>query len=378
MFADQVPSPSFVIDLSLLRRNLALLRRVQDGSGAKILMALKGFSTFPIFPAIRGSLAGVCASGAWEARLGREEFGKEVHAYSAAFTEEEFAETVPLVQHMTFNSVNQWRQFAPRAIEAGVTCGLRINPEHSTGKVPLYDPCAPGSRLGTRAADMAAAPPGTFDALTGLHCHTLCEQGSDALEETAAAMEERFARWLPQCRWLNLGGGHHITREGYDIDRLLRVIRRLQDRYGVQIYLEPGEAVVLNTGFLVASVIDIVENAGPIAMLDVSATAHMPDVLEMPYRPEIIGAGEPGEKAHTYRLGGPTCLAGDYVGTYSFDAPLRPGDRLVFTDMAHYTMVKTTMFNGVKHPAVASWDPETGEAKVLRRFAYEDFRARLG
>ncbi|WP_431025217.1 carboxynorspermidine decarboxylase [Halomonas sp. H5] len=371
------PSPAYMVDDALLRRNLERLAEVQERSGARILLALKGFAMWDCFPMIREYLVGTTSSGQDEARLGAETFGGEVHCYSPAFTAAEMDVVLRYADHLSFNSPGQWRRFretiaaAPRR----VSCGLRVNPEHSTGAVPLYDPCAPGSRLGTRAADLA---PEDLDGLEGLHFHTLCEQNSDALEETLAAFEERFGHYLAGLKWMNLGGGHHITREDYDVERLVRVVRDFRERHPhLTVYLEPGEAIALNTGYLVCSVLDIVENDGPIAILDTSATAHMPDVLEMPYRPEIIGGGEPGEKAHTYRLGGTTCLAGDVVGDYSFDEPLQIGDRLVFTDMAHYTMVKTTTFNGIRLPSICRIDEASREVRTVKTFGYMDYRQRL-
>lgn len=371
------PSPAYVVDDALLRRNLERLGQVQERSGARILLALKGFAMWDTFPLVRQYLVGTTASGQDEARLGAETFGGEVHCYSPAFTEEEMAVVLRYADHLSFNSPGQWRRFretiaaAPRR----VSCGMRVNPEHSTGSVPLYDPCAPGSRLGTRAADLT---PEVMEGLEGLHFHTLCEQNSDDLESTLAAFEERFGHYLAGLKWVNFGGGHHITRDDYDVERLVRVIRDFRERHPhLTVYLEPGEAIALNTGYLVCSVLDIVENDGPIAILDTSATAHMPDVLEMPYRPQIIGGGEPNEKAHTYRLGGMTCLAGDVIGDYSFDAPLEIGDRLVFTDMAHYTMVKTTTFNGIRLPSICRIDEASREVRTVRTFGYVDYMQRL-
>ncbi|MDI5920279.1 carboxynorspermidine decarboxylase [Halomonas sp. LR5S13] len=371
------PSPAYVVDDALLRRNLELLRRVQDQSGARILLALKGFAMWDTFPLVRQYLVGTTASGQDEAQLGAETFGGEVHCYSPAFSEAEMAVVLQYADHLSFNSPAQWQRFRELVAQAPrrVSCGLRVNPEYSEGKVALYDPCAPGSRLGTRAVDLEGVD---LAGLEGLHFHTLCEQNSDALEHTLAAFEERFGRHLAGRKWVNFGGGHHITREDYDVERLVRLVRDFKARHPhLEVYLEPGEAIALNTGYLVCSVLDIVENDGAIAILDTSATAHMPDVLEMPYRPEIIGAGEPGEKAHTYRLGGLTCLAGDVVGEYSFDAPLAIGDRLVFTDMAHYTMVKTTTFNGMRLPSICRIDEASREVRTVKRFGYEDYRQRL-
>nr|WP_234271530.1 carboxynorspermidine decarboxylase [Halomonas ethanolica] len=371
------PSPAYVVDDALLRKNLELLRQVQEASGARILLALKGFAMWDTFPLVSQYLVGTTASGQDEARLGAETFGGEVHVYSPAFTPEEMAVVLQYADHISFNSPGQWRRFRETVAAAPrqVSCGLRVNPEHSTGAVPLYDPCAPGSRLGTRVSDLAE---GDLEGLEGLHFHTLCEQNSDALEETLAAFEAKFGQYLAGLRWVNFGGGHHITRADYDIERLVRVIRGFRERHPhLIVYLEPGEAIALNTGYLVCSVLDIVENDGPNLILDTSATAHMPDVLEMPYRPHIIGAGEPGEKPFTYRLGGTTCLAGDVIGRYSFDQPLAIGDRLVFTDMAHYTMVKTTTFNGIRLPSICRVDERSREVRTVKTFGYEDYMQRL-
>ncbi|WP_163647553.1 carboxynorspermidine decarboxylase [Modicisalibacter sp. 'Wilcox'] len=371
------PSPAYVVDDALLRRNLERLGQVQAESGAKILLALKGFAMWDTFPLIREYLVGTTASGQDEARLGAETFGGEVHVYSPAFTAPEMDVVLRYADHLSFNSPGQWRRFRDTVAAAPrrVSCGLRVNPEHSTGEVALYDPCAPGSRLGTRAANLS---PGDLDGLEGLHFHTLCEQNSDALEATLAAFEARFGQYLERMRWVNFGGGHHITRADYDVARLVRLIRDFKARYPhLEVYLEPGEAIALNTGFLVCSVLDIIDDEIPNVILDTSATAHMPDVLEMPYRPEIIGGGLPGDKAHTYRLGGTTCLAGDVIGEYSFDAPLAIGDRLVFTDMAHYTMVKTTTFNGIRLPSICRVDEVGRKVRTVRAFGYVDYMQRL-
>jgi carboxynorspermidine decarboxylase len=371
------PSPAYVVHLGVLRRNLGVLDAVQQRTDAKILLALKGFAMFPVFPLIRRHLHGVCASGPHEARLGREEFGGEVHTYAPAFKAADIDDLLLTTDHLVFNSFAQWRLWrnrvrtAPRAI----ACGLRVNPEVSTGKVALYDPCAPRSRLGIRRADFHADE---LTGISGLHFHALCEQNSDDLEKTLAGFERNFGEFLPRMQWLNFGGGHHITRLDYDIDRLCRLIEHFRDTYKLQIYLEPGEAIALGAGVLVATVLDIVDNGMPIAILDTSATAHMPDVLEMPYRPEIVDGADPGVKAWTCRLGGMTCLAGDVIGDWSFDRPLAPGDRLVFRDMAHYTMVKNTTFNGVQLPCIATYEPDDDSLTVVRSFGYADYRNRLG
>ncbi|WP_234283686.1 MULTISPECIES: carboxynorspermidine decarboxylase [Halomonadaceae] len=374
---DACPSPAYVVDDALLRRNLELLRQVQEESGARILLALKGFAMWDTFPLVSQYLVGTTASGQDEARLGAETFGGEVHVYSPAFTAEEMEVVLQYADHISFNSPGQWQRYRDTVAAAArrVSCGLRVNPEYSEGKVAIYDPCAPGSRLGTRATDFEGAD---LAGLEGLHFHTLCEQNSDALERTLEAFEAKFGRYLADKQWVNFGGGHHITRPDYDVERLVRVIRGFRQRHPhLTVYLEPGEAIALNTGYLVCTVLDIVDNDGPNAILDTSATAHMPDVLEMPYRPQIIGAGEPGEKAHTYRLGGTTCLAGDVIGRYSFDTPLAIGDRLVFTDMAHYTMVKTTTFNGIRLPSICRIDEVSREVRTVKRFGYEAYKERL-
>ncbi len=376
----RVETPCFVTDLAALEANLQILADVQERAGCTIILALKGFAQWSTFPLVKRYLRGTTASSVAEARLGREEMGGQVHAYAPAWTADDLRETCTLVDHLVFNSPGQWQRMRPvveaaRAAGHEVSCGLRVNPEHREVEVELYDPAAPGSRLGTPRSSLA---PGDLDGLEGLHFHTLCQLGSDALERTLAAFEAKFGDVIGGMKWLNFGGGHHITRPDYDRDRLVRLVRSVRERWGVEVFMEPGEAVALGTGVLVASVLDLVVNHGrAIAILDTSATAHMPDVLEMPYRPVIVGGGEPGEKAHTYRLGGLTCLAGDVIGDYSFDQPLALGDKLVFLDMAHYTMVKTTTFNGVRLPSIATHDPATGELRVSRRFGYRDYRDRL-
>ena len=370
----QAPTPAYVLDLGKLRANLAILDDVQRRSGAKILLALKAFSMWSAFPLIRETLHGVCASSSWEAQLGREEFGREVHSFAAAFSEADMHALLATSDHLCFNSFAQLERFRPLWQDSGVSVGLRVNPEHSEGHTPLYDPCAPGSRLGIRRAQFDNR---SLEGVEGLHFHTLCEHLFEPLERTAQVFEEKFGEYLPGMRWLNLGGGHHITREGYDIDGLVALIGHFQEKYDVQVYLEPGEAVVLNAGVLVTEVLDVIRNEVDIAILDTSAACHMPDVLEMPYRPPLFGAAEPGERPHTVRLAGPSCLAGDVIGDWSFDAPLRPGNRLAFGDMALYTMVKNTAFNGIQLPAICTFEPETGEVAVVRRFGYEDFRGRL-
>lgn len=370
-----LPTPCYVVDEELLVRNLELLQTVQERAGCRILLALKGFSMWVTFPLIGRYLQGVAASSLHEARLGREEMGGEVHAYAPAYVDGEFDELLSYCDHVVFNSFDQWRRFRPRvlACHKPIECGIRINPEYSEIATDLYNPCAPHSRLGVTRSQFR---PEDLDGIDGLHFHTMCEQGADTLARTVERVEQGFGPWLRGMKWLNFGGGHHITRPGYDVDLLVRTVRRVQDEYGVQVYLEPGEAVALNAGFLVAQVLDVLNNGMDLAILDTSAACHMPDVLEMPYRPAIVGAGQPGEYAHTYRLGGLTCLAGDVIGDYSFPQPLKPGDRVVFTDMAIYTMVKNNTFNGVNLPSIALHTRQ-GDLRVLRRFGYEDFKGRL-
>jgi carboxynorspermidine decarboxylase len=377
MDVSSVETPCYVVDESKLEQNLRRLDEVQRRTGARILLALKGFAMFSTFPQIRRYLHGAAASSLCEARLAREEFGREVHVYAPAYRDDEMAELIRYANHLVFNSFAQWRRFRPAVEAAGkpVRCGIRINPGHSEVKVKLYDPCAAGSRLGVTLDQFEGQDLG---GLSGLHFHTLCELNSDALERTLAVVEAKFGRSLAGLQWINFGGGHHITRGDYDLDRLCRVIQGFRGRHPhLEVYLEPGEAIALNTGVLVARVLDIVHNEKAIAILDTSAAAHMPDVIEMPYRPGLVGAGLPGEFQHDYRLGGLTCLAGDVIGDYSFPAPLQVGDRLVFLDMAHYTMVKNNTFNGVGLPSIAILRAESGRVDVVRRFGYEDYRNRL-
>lgn len=370
------PSPAYVVDLGRVRHNLAVLDDVQQRSGARILMALKAFSMWSVFPLISRTLQGVCASSPWEARLGREEFGGEVHSFAAAFKESDVVELLRISNHLVFNSFNQLERFRPlwEKEQGRVSIGLRVNPEHSEGHTEIYDPCAPNSRLGIPRREFEGR---SLSGVEGLHFHTLCEQLFEPLERTAKVFEERFGEFLPGMKWVNFGGGHHITREGYDIDGLVDLVKYFREKYKLTVYLEPGEAIAIGTGILVGEVLDIINNGMDIAILDVSATCHMPDILEMPYRPDIDGGFDPGVKPHTYRLGGASCLAGDVIGDWSFEQPLHPGDRLAFEDMSHYTMVKTTTFNGIQHPHICTFEPETGELRVVRSFGYEDFKQRL-
>lgn len=368
-----IKTPSYIIDLPALTKNLEILKNVEERSGARILLAQKCYSVYQTYPLIAEYISGCTASGLFEARLGHEEMGKENHIFSPAYTESEFDEILKICDHISFNSIAQWERFKEKvfACPKKVSCGIRINPEHSTQEHGIYDPCSEFSRLGAVKSSFDGFPEG----IEGLHFHTLCEQNSDALEETAKAVEEKFGDFLPKVKWLNMGGGHHITRPDYDIERLIRVVRHFSDKYGVQVYLEPGEAVALNAGVLAATVLDIVHNGMDIAVLDASAACHMPDVLEMPYRPEIEGAGKADEKSYTYRLGGNTCLAGDIIGDYSFDKPLKERDMLFFKDMAIYSIVKNNTFNGMALPDICVWNGE--KVKVLKRFGYEDFKGRL-
>ncbi len=396
MLQHAAPSPCFVVDASLLQKNASVLQNVQKRTGAKILLALKGFAMWHMFPLLsrapiyggqggqvgQGPLYGVCASSPHEAQLGREHFGGEVHAFAAAWSDADMQDVMRHADHITFNSLTQWAHFKPLLAKEAphIECGLRLNPEHSEGAVDIYNPCSPTSRLGIRERHLQKGlqeNPHLLDGIVGLHFHTLCEQNSDALERTLEAFEAKFGQYLHGLKWLNMGGGHHITRDDYDIDLLCHCIEHVQKRYDVQVYLEPGEAVALNTGWLVSTVLDIIEADMPMAILDTSASAHMPDVLEMPYRPHIINSAEQGQKAHSYRLAGKSCLAGDVVGVYAFDTPLSIGQRLIFTDMAHYSMVKTTTFNGLTLPSIAAWYPDAEKLTLVRQFDYEDFKCRL-
>jgi carboxynorspermidine decarboxylase len=372
----RIQTPAYVIDLGRLRANLAKLARVQSEAECSVLLALKGFAAFSTFEWVKAALTGAAASSVSEARLAREYIDKEVHVYAPAYSDQDMQELVTVADHVVFNSVPQLERFLPRVKQAGrgIEVGLRINPEHRETQVALYDPCASGSRLGVPLRAMQGP---LLEELDGLHFHNLCEKDSDALERTLASVEANFGQFIEKVKWVNFGGGHLITRPTYDVSRLVRVVRQFRQRWGKKVYLEPGEAIGLNTGWLVCSVLDTIDYGQPIAILDTSATAHMPDVLEMPYRPSLIGAGEPGQKPFTCRLGGLTCLAGDVIGDYSFDSPLQVGDRLAFEDMAHYTMVKTTTFNGVRLPSIVLFEPESGELRIVREFGYEEYKSRL-
>lgn len=378
---DKVETPCYVIDEKRLRENLEILARVRKEAGCKILLAQKAFSAFSVYPLMAQYLDGCTASGVYEARLGYEEmanpFGRENHIFSPAYPEKDFDEILTLCDHIVFNSPKQWVKFRDkvRGSERCIQAGIRINPQYSELETEIYNPCAPRSRLGTTLeqfkADISLA-----DGIDGLHFHTMCEQGEDVLERTLAVVEEKFGFMFDKIKWLNFGGGHHITRDNYDVDALIRCIKDFKSRTGLEVYLEPGEAAALNAGWLVTTVLDTSENSGLVAITDASAACHMPDVLEMPYRPEIIGAGKPDEKKYTYRLGGNTCLAGDIIGDYSFDEPLSEGDRLVFCDMAIYSMCKNNTFNGIPLPSIYILR-ENGSAELVKKFGYEDFRSRL-
>ncbi|WPP39683.1 carboxynorspermidine decarboxylase [Paenibacillus hunanensis] len=370
-----VPSPSYVVDERLLVKNLEILDSVQQRTGAHILLAQKGFSMHALYPLIGQYLKGVTSSSLFEARLGYEKMGKETHVYAPAYVDAEFDEMMKYSDHIVFNSFSQWHRFKDRVQSADkkISCGIRINPEYSEIEVPLYDPCYNYSRMGTTLDNFDESD---LEGIDGLHFHTMCEQNSDTLERTLKVVEEKFGKYMHGMKWVNFGGGHHITRADYDLDTLCRCITHIKETYNVEVYLEPGEAIALNAGYLVATVLDTMKNGMDIAILDTSAECHMPDVLAMPYRPHIIGSGKPGEHPHTYRLGGLTCLAGDVIGDYSFPEPLQPGDRLVFTDMAIYSMVKNHMFNGVNLPSIVSYNDEEG-ARVIRKFEFEDFSGRL-
>ena len=378
-----LPTPCYLLDEAQLRRNGELLLGVQQRTGCKILLAQKAFSNFDLYPLLAPYLAGTEASGLYESRLGRETLpDKENHVFCAAYRADAFDEILHYADHIVFNSPRQLARFGPAAKAAGKSVGLRINPECSTQEGhAIYDPCAPGSRLGTTRAQWDAAvqaDPALPGLLDGLHFHTLCEQDSDALALTLAAVEDRFGDLLPRMQWLNFGGGHHITRPGYDLPTLERCITEAQTKYGVQVYLEPGEAWALNAGYLITTVLDTLRNGDTsLAILDLSAACHTPDVIEMPYRPPLLNAGDPGEKTVTFRLGGPTCLAGDVIGDYSFDAPLTEGDRLLFGDMAIYTTCKNNTFNGMPLPPIWAMDA-AGTCRELVKFGYEDFKMRVG
>ncbi|MGX7327954.1 carboxynorspermidine decarboxylase [Enterococcus bulliens] len=372
---EAVPTPSFVVEEQLLRKNLEQLRQIKNATGCKILLAQKAFSMYAYYPLMAEYLDGTTASGIYEARLGSEEFGKETHVYSPAFRADEITELLDVADHFVFNSLTQWNTYKDEVLKADKICGLRINPQISTQDgSDIYDPCAPGSRLGITLEALKTAD---LRGISGLHFHTLCEQDADALAITLAKVEADFGEYLHQMDWINFGGGHHITRPGYDTKLLCQLITHIKDTYHVQVYLEPGEAVALNAGYLVASVLDITTNRSiQNAILDTSATCHMPDVLEMPYRPHVLGSSLPNEASYTYRFGGPTCLAGDIIGDYAFDQPLKIGDRVVFCDMAIYSMVKTNTFNGMPLASLYTCNLKN-HLTCIKTFSYDEFKRRL-
>ncbi|MBQ5319452.1 MAG: carboxynorspermidine decarboxylase [Oscillospiraceae bacterium] len=371
-----LPTPCYVTDERLLVKNLGILKSVQDRIGCKILLAQKAFSMYSTYPLISKYLSGTTASGLFEAKLGKEEMPDgETHVYAPAYSKKDFAEIVTVADHIVFNSFAQYEKYYPTVQNSGrkIEVGIRINPEYSEIETDIYNPCFKNSRLGTILAEFPETLP---EGISGLHFHTMCEQGADVLERTIAVVEEKFGKYLYNLKWLNFGGGHHITRDDYDVEKLVQIVDSVQKKYDIQVYLEPGEAVALNAGYLVTEVLDTLKNGMNLAILDTSAACHMPDVLEMPYRPNIIGAGMPDEKPYTYRFGGPTCLAGDIIGDYSFDKPLKAGDRLVFCDMAIYSMVKNNTFNGMPLPAIVLHTLD-GENIIVKQFGYEDFKERL-
>lgn len=368
-----IPTPAYVISEAALVKNLEILQEVEQKAGCKILLAQKAFSNYAFYPLIKKYISGAAASGLFEARLAHEEMCGENHVFCPSYKDGEFDELLGICDHIIFNSFTQWKKFRARAVAHGGSFGLRINPECSTQEHGIYDPCAAGSRLGVTLANFE---PEELSGISGLHFHTLCEQNADALAVTLKAVEEKFGKYLYKMKWLNMGGGHHITRDDYDRGLLISEIKRIREKYDIEVYLEPGEAIALNAGYLVTTVDEIVDNGIQIAILDASAACHMPDVLEMPYRPPLRGGYEPNEKARTYRLSSRTCLAGDIIGDYSFETPLNVGDRLVFNDMAIYTTVKNNTFNGMPLPSICGMRPD-GEVYVIRQFGYEDFKSRL-
>jgi carboxynorspermidine decarboxylase len=372
---DNLPSPCWLLEESLLIKNLELLKYVKEQSGVKVLLALKGYALWKSFDQIKPYLDGCCASGLHEAKLAYETFNKEVHTYAPAFKEEELEEIAGISHHLVFNSPAQFKHFSKKAkeINPNISLGLRVNPEYSASPKEIYNPCGINSRLGTTLANFDES---ILEDCDGLHFHALCEQNSDALESVLKNFEEKFSKYISNMKWINFGGGHHITRKGYDVEKLIMLIRNFKEKYSVKVYLEPGEAVGWETGTLIATVLDIVHNGMDIVILDTSAEAHMPDTIIMPYRAEVRGAGIAGEKKYTYRLAGNTCLAGDIMGDYSFDTALNIGDKIIFEDQMHYTMVKSTTFNGIKLPSIAI-KRVNGEIEIVREFGYEDFKERL-
>ena len=372
----KLPSPCYIVDERLLKKNLEVLDYVQKESGANIILATKAFSMFSTFPLIGKYLKGVTSSSLFEARLGYEEMGKQVHIFSPAYREDEFEDIMKYSDHIIFNSFNQWKLYRDRVKnykDKKIQCGIRINPEYSEIETDIYNPCFENSRMGVTLKNFEE---NDLDGIDGLHFHTMCEQNSDTLARTIKVVDEKFGKYIKNMKWLNFGGGHHITKDDYDLKILIESVLYMKNKYNVEIYLEPGEAVALNSGFLVSTVLDITNNGMDIAILDTSAACHMPDVLEMPYRPNIIGSGKPYEYEYTYRFGGPTCLAGDIIGDYSFKEPLKIGDKLIFCDMAIYSMVKNNTFNGINLPSIVKYSEEHG-VEIIKEFGYEDFKGRL-
>lgn len=373
---DKLPSPCYIVDERLLKKNLEVLDYVQKESGANIILATKAFSMFSTFPLIGKYLKGVTSSSLFEARLGYEEMGKQVHIFSPAYRQDEFEDIMKYSDHIIFNSFNQWKLYKDRVKnykDKKIQCGIRINPEYSEIETDIYNPCFENSRMGVTLKNFEE---NDLDGIDGLHFHTMCEQNSDTLARTIKVVDEKFGKYIKNMKWLNFGGGHHITRDDYDLKTLIESVLYMKNKYNIEIYLEPGEAVALNSGFLVSTVLDITNNGMDIAILDTSAACHMPDVLEMPYRPNIIGSGKPYEYEYTYRFGGPTCLAGDIIGDYSFKEPLQIGDKLIFCDMAIYSMVKNNTFNGINLPSIVKYSEENG-VEIIKEFGYEDFKGRL-
>lgn len=373
---NNLKTPCYIVNESQVEKNLKIINGIQHATGTKILLALKGFAMWSLFPMIRQYLTGVAASSMNEARLGNEEFGGELHVYSPAYTDGDFDQILKIADHISFNSIGQWLHFREKIIENRLKAAIRINPEHSEVKIRLYDPCAPYSRLGMTIKNFKRGIQ-SLEGVSGLHFHNLCELNSDSLERTIKVVIKKFGFFFDRLSWINFGGGHHITRADYDVEKLIKIINNFRSKYPLQIYLEPGEAIALNSGVLVSSVLDTFNNGIEIAILDTSATAHMPDVLEMPYRPPLLEGYLPEEKKYSYRLGGMTCLAGDVIGDYSFSRPLEVGQKLVFGDMAHYTMVKNTTFNGINLPAIYTFNSETSRLNLIRNFSYEDYKNRL-
>ena len=372
----KLPSPCYIVDERLLKKNLEILDYIQKESGAQIILATKAFSMFSTFPLIGRYLKGVTSSSLFEARLGYEEMKKQVHIFSPAYREDEFEDIMKYSDHIIFNSFNQWKLYRDRVKnykDKKIQCGIRVNPEYSGIKTDIYNPCFKNSRMGVTLENFEEDE---LKGIDGLHFHTMCEQNSDTLMRTIKIFDDKFGKYMRDMKWINFGGGHHITRDDYDIKTLIDSVLYMKNKYNVEVYIEPGEAVALNSGFLVSTVLDITKNGMNIAILDTSATCHMPDVIEMPYRPSIIGSGNPGEYEYTYKLGGPTCLAGDIIGDYSFKEPLKVGDKLIFCDMAIYSMVKNNTFNGINLPSIVKYSEENG-VEIIKKFGYEDFKGRL-